>query len=486
VYQTDFEYWSEGWAYSNMQDDTTEGYGNMYASYANGGRNGSPTYGVGQQGSILRLTGADKGKPVKGLYVTNGTFAALSMKNGDFVGKIFGGISGDDPDYFALSVRAYSTGVLSNDSVAFYLADFRFTDNTQDYIIKDWTWMDLNALGNADSLVFTLWSSDTGTFGINTPTFFCVDDIATDSDTADFESFFLNPGQYSDRTNGMVTEVYTDGNANFTSSFGTSGYGNYWAAGFAISNVTDTITSGFENIYSAITGAGYNGSTTYAVAQDFSFITLQPAASGKQVNGFYITNSTYTSFSMKNGDSFAKKFGGVSGNDPDYFVLIVRGYLNGVLKTDTVNFYLADFRSADNSKDYIVNDWQWVDLTSLGDVDSISFRLGSSDAGQFGINTPGFFCIDNFTTRDILSGVANVKGTTNTMSVYPNPAKEMITIDGAGKSTTVTIMDITGKVVFEQAAKNREAISVASLSAGLYLLQITSDGVQEVKRLVIE
>ena len=50
-----------------------------------------------------------------------------------------------------------------------------------------------------------------------------------------------------------------------------------------------------------------------------------------------------------------------------------------MLDTNVVEFYLADFRSAEDSLDYIVNDWRWIDLSNLGNVDSLQFTMNSSD-----------------------------------------------------------------------------------------------------------
>jgi len=97
---------------------------------------------------------------------------------------------------------------------------------------------------------------------------------------------------------------------------------------------------------------------------------------------------------MFNGDAFSKKFGGESGNDQDWFMLTITGKdVDGVV-TGTVDFYLADYRFADNSTDYIVNTWQYVDLTSLGTVKSLEFTLSSSDVGDWGMNTPAYFALD--------------------------------------------------------------------------------------------
>ena len=97
---------------------------------------------------------------------------------------------------------------------------------------------------------------------------------------------------------------------------------------------------------------------------------------------------------MQNGSGFSKKFGGISGTDPDWFRLTVRGLL-GSSETGAVDFYLADFRSANSADDYILSSWAFIDLTALGTVDKLRFALTSSDTGSYGINTPAFFALDS-------------------------------------------------------------------------------------------
>ena len=162
---------------------------------------------------------------------------------------------------------------------------------------------------------------------------------------------------------------------------------------------------------SAITKGGMNapdtGGTNYAVAfvaqnwlGDFSNMPVEITFKDDKsyaVSGFYVTNCTYAYLSMRDGDMFAKKFGGTTGNDPDYFKLLIWGEKQDGSKTDTIEFYLADFRSNDNSRDYIVKNWRWVDLNKLGKVKKLRFNLASSDVGSWGMNTPAYFCIDNLT-----------------------------------------------------------------------------------------
>jgi Domain of unknown function (DUF4465) len=57
------------------------------------------------------------------------------------------------------------------------LADFRFTDNSKDYIGNTWTNIDLSAFGFIKALKFEMSSSDSGAGGMNTPGYVCLDNI---------------------------------------------------------------------------------------------------------------------------------------------------------------------------------------------------------------------------------------------------------------------------------------------------------------------
>ena len=231
---------------------------------------------------------------------------------------------------------------------------------------------------------------------------------------ATFENLTLAPESYwngSDLGGG-----FADGNGYFVNSYDTAYFS--WS-GFGYSNVTDDTTVGWSNQYGNISGSGYSGSANYVVANGYGDMKIQltgNAAGGTYVKGTYINNSTYSYYSMRDGDQFAKKFGGVSGDDADWFKLTVTGWLNGQAKNDTVNFMLADFTFTDNSQDYILNEWTWLDLQVLGNVDSLQFSLSSSDAGQWGMNTPAYFVLDNFTTADVANAApvaSNDAATTN-------------------------------------------------------------------------
>ena len=246
-------------------------------------------------------------------------------------------------------------------------------------------------------------------------------------------------------------------------------------SGWAISNKTDKTTPGFMNQYSAITGKGVNGSRHYAVNYAFgnNNMILRGDAAGKPVSGMYITNSTYAYLSMKEGDAFAKKFGGATGDDRDFFLLTIKAFSNGVPSIDSVNFYLADYRFKDNREDYIVDEWTWVNLSPLGSADSLSFTLTSSDMGRFGMNTPAFFCVDDvFANAPIVSSTrVNVP---DVISVYPNPTADFIQISHSlPEGVDCSIYDASGRLLLQQKIYQKdEQINIQNLPAGNYVVNL--------------
>ena len=294
----------------------------------------------------------------------------------------------------------------------------------------------------------------------------------------DFETFTLSPNSaYSSTTN----VPFQNNNVSFQYKWNAAF--NYWSGGFSYTNKYDSATVGFGNLYGVKPLKGYNNSNTYVIGKDAGVINL--GASSNTVNGFYITNTTYTYKSMKLGDSFAKKFGGISGNDPDYLKLSVKGFKGGILKSDSVIFYLADYRSANNSLDYIVNNWQWVNTAGLGDVDSIKFLMYSSDIGSFGINTPLFFGMDNFTINQTIVGL-NENTNDLEFNVYPNPCDNLLSIDiDLLNQSSITISDISGKIIYHQKLNFMQTIlDVSSLNSGIYFLELLSDNKKQIKKII--
>ena len=199
------------------------------------------------------------------------------------------------------------------------------------------------------------------------------------------------------------TGSYDDGwnlNGGFTSNgtfFSNSYYAPYasWS-GWSYSDVNDPTTTGpspfttdYLHQFAAITQTAPGGSGNYGIEFGTGGVVNLP--SGTSPVSFEVTNTTYSYLAMTLGDGFATPF-----TKGSFFELKIFGWsgLNGAGTQvgNEIDFYLANYTSASSLP---VNVWSLVNLSSLKGAQSLTFDYASSDVGQFGINTPEYFAMDN-------------------------------------------------------------------------------------------
>jgi hypothetical protein len=209
-------------------------------------------------------------------------------------------------------------------------------------------------------------------------------------DVVDFENLTLDDAGYWNGSDG--SGGFSAGNLIFINHYNSQDQD--WS-GFAYTNLKDDVTPDVSNQYSSIAGSGADGSEKYAVFHYSGTPDTLFLSKPEKITDISFCNSTYTFFTIKNGNQSCKKFGGVSGNDPDWFILTLTAINSDGNPVGTVELALADFRFTDNSIDYIANAWTNIDLSDFGFIKALKFEMSSSDSGPGGMNTPGYICIDN-------------------------------------------------------------------------------------------
>lgn len=168
--QTYLSTWWSGIACSNNKDTLSVGYGNQYSVFANSGATGSEKFAL--VGSDSATCTFQMPVVVKSMMVNNSTYVYWALKDGNdgagYVSKFTAG------DYFQVTVIGYDSTNVRTGQVVVPLADFR---DSKTYICKDWTKISLESLGKVKTLQFAFTSTDTGVFGMNTPAYFCIDNI---------------------------------------------------------------------------------------------------------------------------------------------------------------------------------------------------------------------------------------------------------------------------------------------------------------------
>lgn len=182
-----YKFASGGLAISQWNDVESAGYMNQCSVYygthneKNGGYGNSKTF-VAAFISTFSNTGAYMYFQTDGAehvidhaYFMNSTYAALSMKNGDGFGKAF---SYEDGDWFKLTIIGVDAEGETTGEVEVYLADFRTSDAGG--ILEEWKFVDLTPLGKVHRINFEMSSSDGEGMWMNTPAYFCMDNIAVE------------------------------------------------------------------------------------------------------------------------------------------------------------------------------------------------------------------------------------------------------------------------------------------------------------------
>ena len=384
---------------------------------------------------------------------------------------------------------------------------------------------------------------------------------------ASFDDLPLEPeSAWYGSTTGQANNTFYSGSYSFTNSYDETWYS--WG-GFAYTNITETNydpAQWFEHQFLSVVGSGANGSDNFAVVypSDYNLTDIEVMHNddGDIIAGAYVTNSAYTQYSILNGDAY---MGELFAQGDYYKVMFIKD--DGKSAADTVEYYLADYRSTNAAEHYSLTEWQWVDLSPLGQVKKIRIAVDASRKDQWGLTLPTYLCMDELGSprpiyteyawniyaqqentlnlRDILSfetGIAisyriiesnnslytaviegdDLKVTQNQaltnedvlieatqkglskfiiikmtsltgiddvnakqVSIYPNPAKDVLHINGTASTFEIRIIDLRGKTVMQQKCAAGDAIMLNNLPSGVYFVEVLEGGKQTVRKLVI-
>ena len=184
---------------------------------------------------------------------------------------------------------------------------------------------------------------------------------------------------------------------------------------------------------------------------------------GVTIPGVYVNNTAWAVKSMSEGDSYTKAFAA-----GDYMKVIFTGYDAEDNATGTVDCYLADYTSADEANHYMLTQWQWVDLSSLGNVVKLTVGISASQSG-----VPTYVCLDQLGASKP-SGLNKVVDADDEIAVYPVPTTDVLHVSGIGEKSSVNIYSINGQLVGTYVVGEREPINVSALASGMYVIEVTT------------
>lgn len=108
-----------------------------------------------------------------------------------------------------------------------------------------------------------------------------------------------------------------------------------------------------------------------------------------------VNNTSFVYYALLNGNpgiSRPFKYG-------DTLTLIAHGvHPDG--NESKAEFFLANIIDADDVASGIITQWTEFDLSGLGTCTGIYFTMESSDTGDYGMNSPSYFCLDRLILKD--------------------------------------------------------------------------------------
>lgn len=180
----------------------------------------------------------------------------------------------------------------------------------------------------------------------------------------------------------------------------------------------------------------------------------------------YVNLNSYPYYSMEYGDSFARAF-----TNGDKFTLTI----HGVAPDETEKTVDVDLASYTNGNLTINRGWKYVDLSSLGVVNELYFTMESTDSGDYGMNTPAYFCLDKLCVKEAI--ITSVNNTIHDSKVNISYDRQSHTVTLGGSDFAI-IYDVAGTqlMTIEGTAGN-----VSSLPAGVYLVKSANTSYKFVK-----
>lgn len=180
-------------------------------------------------------------------------------------------------------------------------------------------------------------------------------------------------------------------------------------------------------------------------------------AEGKSydLQGIYLNNNSYPYYCIEYGDAFARAFT----NGDDFTVTIHGVSADGTEKTMDVS--LASYTNGDLT---INRGWRYIDLTPLGTVNELYFTVTSTDTGDWGMNTPGYFCLDKLMVKPT---------DTHSLGSLIADGKDVITYNRDSHTVNIangafaTVCNISGQTVMS----GEGSLDITSLGAGVYIVK---------------
>jgi len=197
----------------------------------------------------------------------------------------------------------------------------------------------------------------------------------------------------------------------------------------------------------------------YVVAFYSSYMAARPCSlvfsdgNAHEAVGCYINLNSYVYYVTMAGNNFSRPF-----TNGDKFTLTI----HGVAEDETEKTVEVKLAYADNGYYTGSTGWSYVDLSPLGAINELYFTLDSTDTGAYGMNTPGYFCLDKLMVKEAVgTAVENLSNVGSTLSY--DRAAGVINASAAG---FIGVYNVAGQLV---KSAETSSLDIKNLEHGVYV-----------------
>ncbi len=171
----------------------------------------------------------------------------------------------------------------------------------------------------------------------------------------------------------------------------------------------------------------------------------------------YVNLNSWAYYAVVGKDSFARAF-----HKGDKFTLTI----HGVAADDSEKTVEVDLASFPDDALIAATDWELVDLSPLGAVKELYFTLSSTDSGEYGMNTPAYFCLDKLSVEPVEnSAIEPISELQAQSDIRYIRRTGMVYIDG---TDFACVYDVNGRQIM---AVEAQSFSVENLPHGVYFIK---------------